>query len=723
MPSTTHEGSWRESDKEIKEQLGLLEAYADATSDWYWEQDDSFRFTKFVGSDAEYQRISLSSLIGKRRWELDIYPTENCELQDHIDDCTNHRPFRNFEYEVIGANGNTRCFSISGVPLFDDQGKFAGYRGIGTDISDLHKNRVERKKHETRLNQVVKRIPIAGFAIDTEHKITDWNATCEHLTGLASTEVMGTRAGWKGFYLEPRPLLADLVVDNAPDNTIKHYYGNHYRRSALIEDAYEAEDYFPNILGGCWLLFTATPLKDEEGTVIGAVETFQDISHQKKQEQQILRQAHFDSLTNLPNRFLALDRLTMLLNEATRNKTKVAVLLLDLDQFKKVNDSLGHDVGDNLLIECAHRLEENIRSGDAIARLGGDEFIVIINNVNTVEEVEIIGRNLLKKFREVFKFEGRDLLLTASVGISLSPDDGDDPQVLLRNAELAMYHAKEAGRNMCQFFSQRMNAGVTRRLQLEEQLHSALEKGELYVHYQPVVEISTGRIEGAEALLRWNNPKLGQVSPEEFIPIAEQSGLIMPIGYFVLSEALWFAHRWQQEKGSELNVAVNLSPLQLRDKKLIARIEAELTRYRLPGDRLKLEITEGVLLGNQEHVTQSIKALKALGIILSMDDFGTGYSSLSYLRKYPFNILKIDRSFIQEFETDATAPALINATIAMAHSLGLEVVAEGVETQTQFDYLKLNKCNYIQGYFFSKPIAESDFRKLEDLNLENKQTL
>lgn len=706
------QSSWRDSNEQIKERLGLLEAYADVTSDWYWEQDKEFRFTKFEGSNAEYQRISLNKLIGKRRWELDIFPTEASSLEEHINDCKQHRPFRNFEYEVVGMNGEARYFSISGVPLFDDLGEFSGYRGIGTDITEQFKKRAEKKKQEARLNRVVKEIPIAGFAIDTEHQVTDWNSTCERLTGVSASEVTGSRLAWQGFYSEPRPVLADLVVDDAPESTFKHYYGARYRRSSVIPDAYEAEDYFPNILGGSWLLFTAIPLRDDEGKIVGAVETFQDISFQKEQEKQILRQAHFDTLTGLPNRFLAIDRLTMFLQEAERSKTKVAVFLLDLDQFKKVNDILGHDVGDRLLIECATRLQDNIRGSDAIARLGADEFIVMINNVNTEDEVEIVARSLLKNFRDIFKLEGRDLLLTASVGISLSPDDGSDPQELLRNAELAMYHAKESGRNMYQFFSQKMNAGISRRLQLEEHLHSALERGELYVHYQPVIDIKSGQIEGAEALLRWHNPVLGQVSPEEFIPIAEQTGLIMPIGYFVLSESLWFSHRWYQEYGLNLKMAVNLSPLQFRDKKLIERVEAELSRYRMAGDSLKLEITEGVLLGNQDHVQKSINALTKLGVHLSMDDFGTGYSSLNYLRNYPFNILKIDRSFIQGFESDETAPALIDATIAMAHSLGLEVVAEGVETEEQFKYLKQRGCNYAQGYLFSKPLSEEEFRKL-----------
>lgn len=704
--------SWKDSDAHIKEGLNLLEAYADATSDWYWEQDHEFRFTKFVGSDAEYQRISLTKLIGKRRWDLEIYPTEICNLEEHIHCCEQHRPFRNFEYEVIGSNGDTRCFSISGVPLFDKEGKFTGYRGIGTDITEHYQNRREMLKQEMRLNQVVHRIPVAGFAIDKTHQVTDWNSTCERLTGVEATKIKGTRLAWQGFYSEPRPLLADLVVDEAPAHTFKHYYGTQFRRSSVIPDAIEAEGYFPDILGGSWLLFTATPLKDDEGKIFGAVETFQDISFQKEQEQQILRQAHFDSLTGLPNRFLAIDRLTMFLQEADRKNTKVAVLLLDLDQFKKVNDILGHDVGDQLLIECASRLQNNICSNDTIARLGADEFIVMMEDVSSVDEVEIVARKILKSFREVFKLDGRDLLLTTSIGISISPTDSRDPQELFRHAELAMYHAKESGRNMYHFFSQQLNAGISRRLQLEEHLSSALEKGELSVHYQPVIEINSGRLEGAEALLRWKNPKLGQVSPEEFIPIAEQTGLIMPIGYYVLSESLLFAHRWFQRHQSHLKMAVNLSPLQFRDKKLIKRIEAELSRYRLPGSSLKLEITEGVLLGNQEHVQKSIEALTQLGTHLSMDDFGTGYSSLNYLRQYPFDVLKIDRSFIQGFETDETAPALIDATIAMAHSLGLEVVAEGVETDTQFNYLKQRGCNYAQGYLFSKPIPEEEFFNL-----------
>lgn len=705
--------AWQGVDEEIKQRLDLLEAYSDTSSDWYWEQDSEFRFSQFVASDAKHEHISLTLLIGSRRWELDIFPTEDHSWDAHIDDCKNHRPFRNFEYEVIDEKGKLRCFSISGVPVFSDQGEFAGYRGIGTDITVQYQQRQERQRNTVRLSQVVKLIPVAGFAIDTEHRITDWNKACEHITGLSSEQLIGTRAAWRGFYPKPRPVLADLVVDGAPESTFQHYYGKCYRRSTMIPDTHEAEDFFPTVGGGRWLLFSATALRDKDETIIGAVETFQDISHQKKQEQQILRQAHFDSLTGLPNRYLANAHLSQFLSESKDNKSRVVVLLLDLDEFRKVNDILGHDVGDRLLVECALRLKENVSSTDTVARLAADEFIVV-GQIKSEKEAENLAANLLKKFRKPFELDGRELLLTASIGIALSPDESCDAIELLRDAEMAMFYSKESGRNMYHFFSQEMNAGLSRRLQLEEQLGSALELSELYVCYQPVINIESGKVEGVEALLRWNNPTLGQVPPDEFIPIAEQTGLIISIGYFVLSETLWFAHRLLQDRNLSIKVAVNLSPMQLRDPKLPDRIAAELARYSLPGCTLKLEITEGVLLGNKKQVHQSIEKITELDVQLCLDDFGTGYSSLSYLKKYPFNILKIDRSFVQNFEQDDTSPALIGATIALAKALKLDVVAEGVETEAQHAYLKQSGCDFAQGYLFSKPLTKTQFYEFID---------
>ncbi|WP_432472812.1 EAL domain-containing protein [Amphritea sp. HPY] len=450
------------------------------------------------------------------------------------------------------------------------------------------------------------------------------------------------------------------------------------------------------------------PIRRDD-TVIGAVVTFIDTSERKQAEQKILHQAHFDALTDLPNRFLSLDRLTQLIKEAKRDQKSVAVLFLDLDDFKKINDTLGHEAGDKLLVESAKRLSKGLRNGDTVGRLGGDEFIVLLPGLATTADISPVADKLLKLFGEAFSIDGRELMLSASIGIAIYPGDGESPSTLLRNADSAMYHAKASGRNNYSFFTLAMNRKVSRRLELEEQIHGALERGEFQVHYQPQVNIFSSQVIGAEALLRWHNPALGQVSPEEFIPIAEQTGLIVTIGQFVLIEALTMTARWQSQLDSNFRIAVNLSPRQIRDPELVSFIEQTLRQSQVSAEDLELEITEGVLMSNQIQIDQALAALSELGVSIAMDDFGTGYSSLSYLRSYPFNILKIDRSFINDMTTSSADRELVNAAIAMAHGLGLKVVAEGVETDQQFRELKQLGCDYAQGYLLGKPVAAEEF--------------
>ncbi len=433
--------------------------------------------------------------------------------------------------------------------------------------------------------------------------------------------------------------------------------------------------------------------------------TNQDITERRQQEEHILRQAHFDSLTELPNRFLALDRLSQLLSEARRNRDRVAVLFLDLDDFKKINDTLGHDTGDKLLKEAASRLQSVLRSGDTVGRLGGDEFIILLGGISQATDAQPVAETLLEKFTHAFKIDSRELVLTASIGIAVYPDDGEDLSSLLRNADSAMYHSKEQGRNTYSYFTDEMNQGVSRRLRLEEQMHGALSRGEFRLVYQPKVELVSGRIVGAEALLRWKNPVLGDVSPLEFIPIAEQTGLIVSIGRFVLNEALNMAVTWRQKLGYSFTMAVNLSPRQFRDPNLVAFIREAIIQSDIAASALELEITEGVLMSGHAYIDDALTNLNDLGVSIAMDDFGTGYSSLSYLRSYPFDVLKIDREFVSDITDDPADRELVNAAIAMAHGLGLKVVAEGVETAEQLQYLTAQGCEYGQGYLFSKPVS------------------
>ena len=463
--------------------------------------------------------------------------------------------------------------------------------------------------------------------------------------------------------------------------------------------------------GLMWIEFSLHPVFDEQGAVIQVVGEGRNVSLRKAAEEKALYQAHFDSLTNLPNRFLILDRLTQLLNKAQRDTGKVVVMFLDLDDFKKINDALGHGAGDKLLVQAAERLHKAVRVGDTVGRLGGDEFILILSRLSSACEAGPIAENILNLFRKAFKIDGRELMLTASLGIAVFPEDGNNTSELLRNADSAMYHSKEMGRNTYSYFTQTMNTEVSRRLALDEQLHGALDRNEFKVFYQPIIEVSSGKVSGTEALLRWINPVLGEVSPEEFIPIAEQNGLILPIGKFVISEALAMCAHLHQQIDAGFNMAINISPCQFLDPKLFSYIQKSLKQSGVPEENLELEITEGVLIGSHGDIEDVINKLHRMGVKIVMDDFGTGYSSLNYLRKYPFDSLKIDRSFVCDISEDKANRELISTAISMAHNLNLKVVAEGVETKEQLAFLTKLSCDYAQGFYFSKAIEAEEITK------------
>jgi len=457
---------------------------------------------------------------------------------------------------------------------------------------------------------------------------------------------------------------------------------------------------------GHWvdILSRAFLVRDEDGEATRVVGTHIDISEKKSQEQIIMHQAHYDELTQLPNRFLALDRLKQLIKETKRLSSGLAVIFLDLDGFKRINDTLGHETGDKLLVQAACRLKDVVREEDSVCRLGGDEFIVLLGNINKNADARPVALNIISSFRKPFSLDERDLLVTCSLGIAIYPNDGNSAMELLRKADTAMYHSKEKGRNEFNYFTDSMNQEVSRRMEVEQQLHGALDRGEFTLKYQPLVQLNNGCIVGVEALLRWHNPSLGNVSPDEFIPIAEQTGAIIEIGNYVLEQALSCVKGWVNKTSNEFRLAVNLSPRQFRDPDIKDNILQLLRRHKLPAELLELEITEGVLLEGSSYINEVLLGLAEIGVRISMDDFGTGYSSLSYLRKYPFHTLKIDRSFINDILIDQNDRQLVNATILMAQGLGLEVVAEGVESNEQHMELCKMGCDYAQGFIFSKPV-------------------
>lgn len=433
-----------------------------------------------------------------------------------------------------------------------------------------------------------------------------------------------------------------------------------------------------------------------------------DITERKATEEKIIHLAHHDALTDLPNRRLVQERIQQTIAWARRSGAQFAVMFIDLDKFKGINDTLGHDVGDRLLQMVAHRLTECLREEDTVGRQGGDEFIVLLGILSAAEDAALVAQKILDALSTPFIINGRDLHTSASIGIAVYPQDGTDVETLLKNSDTAMYHAKETGRSNYQFFTQAMNAAATERLLLESSLRQAIDRNELLLHYQPLVSLGEGGIVATEALVRWNHPELGLVSPVRFIPVAEDSGLIVPLGEWVLRQACTQLKQWREQGVPLRRMVVNLSPRQFRQKHLVQTFSRVLSETGVDPHWLGLEITESVIMENPEVSIGILEELKALGIELSLDDFGTGYSSLGYLKRFPIDKLKIDQSFVRDITTDADDKAMVAAIIVMAHQLNIRVVAEGVETEAQLAFLREQGCDEYQGYYFSKPLPADE---------------
>jgi diguanylate cyclase (GGDEF)-like protein/PAS domain S-box-containing protein len=454
-----------------------------------------------------------------------------------------------------------------------------------------------------------------------------------------------------------------------------------------------------------WLRTSKLPLWDREGKVIGVIGTYEDITERKVAEDRVKFLAFYDALTELPNRALLQDRLSKALANARRQKDRVALLFLDLDRFKDTNDSLGHSLGDLLLQNVAERLKRCAREQDTVARLGGDEFLIVLTNVKEIADASVAAERFMQAMTAEFVVQGHSLSINCSVGISMFPEHGTDGEILIKNADAAMYSAKESGRNNFRFFTEDMNAQGVERLTLGNGLRLALDKKELFLVYQPQVDIVSGKIIGLEALLRWQHPTLGLVPPDKFIRIAENCGLIVPIGEWVVRTACRQARKWQDEGLPAVSIAINVSAVQFRQEDFCELIRRVLHETGLAPQYLELELTEGLLLANADVTFSVLQELKAMGLTLAIDDFGTGYSNFNYLRQFRVSKLKIDRSFIRDVAVNPDDAAITTAIISMAKSLNLKVIAEGVEDEAQMSFLRAHQCDEIQGYYFSKPLA------------------
>lgn len=468
-----------------------------------------------------------------------------------------------------------------------------------------------------------------------------------------------------------------------------------------------------------WSELNISPVRNDAGTVTHYIGVHSDITDAKTHQDELARQANHDSLTGLPNRNLLWDRIDGACARTQRYGEFAAVAFLDLDNFKLVNDSLGHTLGDHLLRAVAKRLESSLRASDTVARLGGDEFVLVLSDQNSEQLVSGELQRIVDLFSQPFSVDGKDVFITASVGVALYPQDAKDAEALMKSAELAMYRVKDSGRNAYQLYTAEMQTRVSERIALEGMLRRALERGEFSLHYQPQVDLRTNRIFGCEALLRWNQPDLGMIGPAKFIPLAEETGLIVPIGEWIVRTACLQNKAWQNAGLPAITVAVNISARQFREKGLLQVVANILAESGLDPAQLEIEVTESVIMHDAQHVIATLQAFRDMGVLLSVDDFGTGYSSLSYLKRFPVDRLKIDQSFVRDVITDADDAAIAQAVITLGHTMNLRVIAEGVETREQLAFLRANQCDEMQGYFFGKPMPAHELGKL----LESGRTL
>ena len=519
------------------------------------------------------------------------------------------------------------------------------------------------------------------FGLDLEGKITFCNPASAAMLGYEKDELIGK--SYRVIFEVTEENENDLP-NCTPNQQFIKKTGDHFPVECVISEIQEGE------------------------SVLGEVVTFKDITERKQLEEEIKYLAYYDSLTDLPNRVLLNDRLNQALGEAQKKGQKVAVLYLDLDRFKLINDSLGHSYGDLLLRAAAERLKVSIPPNAVISRQGGDEFTIILNNVNGEADVLDALEQVMDAFADPFPLKGNEIFIKTSIGISMFPQDGDTAEMLIKHADAAMYKSKEKSGTHYHFFESEMNHRNLESIKLENALYKALGNSELEIYYQPQIDSATEKIIGAEALLRWHHPTVGVVSPVDFIPIAEETGLIVPIGRWVLKNACKQLKEWQEQGHSELSVSVNLSGRQFAEDNLVSMIGEILAEYRLAPEFLHIELTENQIIKNSKVTIKKMKELKQLGVNIAIDDFGTGYSSLGYLKNFPIDFLKIDRSFIQDIVQDDDNAAITNTIITLAQNLNLQVIAEGVETVEQLEFLKSKNCFIMQGFYFSRPITARD---------------
>lgn len=616
-----------------------------------------------------------------------VHPEDRARLQAHLQGALAGENQYDIEYRVLGSDGRVRHLHSKAILYRDEANRPQRLLGVVQDVTERRQSEQQLRK----LYQAVDQNHNGVVILNVEGQLEYANPAFVALSRRPMADLLG------GDLVELLPAVA--AIGDLEKRLSDLGKGTLLQQELNLVNAAGEQT---------WHDVSFSPIRDGHGRVSHILVTFEDISLRKDQEQQLLIQAQYDNLTGLPNRRLVLDRLAHGLKQARRAQSSLALLFIDLDGFKHVNDTFGHEVGDRLLQQAAGYLQACARESDTVGRLGGDEFVIIAEADS--DSARLLAERINAQFQQPIVLDATDLTITASIGIAVSPDDGDDPNLLMRNADAAMYLAKEAGRNTYRFYTRSLNERSKRRMQLLSRLRKALEKDELCLVYQPLCRLSDGAVTEVEALVRWQDNELGMIGPDEFIPLAEESGLIEEIGDWILRTAVRECLAWQKIAEAPVRVAINVSPRQIRGREFADRVLARLAEAGLSPSLLVMEVTEGVLMEQADETEAILTTLRDAGVSISMDDFGTGYSSLSYLKRFPVDCVKIDRSFVRDLVSDADDALLVSAIISMTHGLGLSVVGEGVENEAQLQRLRGFGCDLVQGYFISRPLPAGQLR-------------
>lgn len=664
--------------------------FAHALSDWMWETDAELKYIWVSESITRSTGQPVAAYIGKRMDFMHHEPGTDPAAAAAVDEAIAKRePFHDFLFSALEP-GRELWISKSGVPYFDSQGRFCGYRGVNHDVTASQLAARRAAEREQRFSSIFEQSPLGMIEWDLQLRSTQWNAAAERIFGYSREEMLGQHAN----------LLVDPGVYGLLEEMRLALIGN----TSLAKSVNRNRHRDGRELVCSW---TNSAVRNADGETVAFLSMVEDITVQEQAASRIEHLARHDALTDLPNRERFRDFVHHAMGDAVQNDWPGAVFMINMDRFKSVNDTLGHAAGDRLLLAASQRLKNQAGAHTSVARLGSDEFALLMPRTDAAQ-AEAVGEQLRQVLSAPYALDGKFITCTPTIGVALFPMDGRDASSLLQAADTAMSHGKKQGGNVLQFFTATLRQELSARRQLELDLRDAVRQGQLLLHFQPQVQALSGAVVGMEALVRWQHPTRGTVPPVNFIALAEEVGLISEIGDWVMDEACRTLAAWRREGLSDVYMAVNLSAHQLRQRDLAEQVRDMLQRHGLQGRDLELELTESAAMQDPGETVETLQELRELGVGLAIDDFGTGYSSLAYLKLLPIQRLKLDRSFVKDIGLQGNDAAICSATIALAHKLRLQVVAEGVETEVQRNYLLMNGCELLQGFLFSRPLPPQD---------------